>query len=820
MAARITLNTAISSIVSNKRRASALKSLGVITVKDALTYYPFRVTNPLKRAHLSQILPGQEVAFCAIIQSMNLVQMNARRGYRLDVNVAQDASRAQIVYFSKSKQYAQWVSSRLSVGQTVVVGGTSGAFNGVLQFTHPQVISVLAAVSNDGESSNDEKSSASVGTSSGDFAAQSVEEAFEKLCAPQPIYHANSRISSDHIHETILGLLQLFKSCDSGDFAPESLPDILPQSVIASKNLMHRTDAFESIHNPQSKEDFARAINTMRFEEAFISQIAVLQSRENSRLGSAYKCNNGALRQQFEESLPFALTEGQKNVISEITEDMQGSSLKHLQDAQGESQATALSGESPATALSSESQAAAESPLKPMRRLLQGEVGSGKTIVAMSAMLQAVGSGHQAVLIAPTQVLASQHATNLQQMIERAGLNVEITLITGGMKLASRRSALAKVASGEPAIIVATHAAFSASFKPTNLALVIIDEQHRFGVEQRDTLLRKISGNAVPHLLVMTATPIPRSAAMTWFGDLDASYLTELPGGRKPIRTFVINEEDSHKMASMFYHIRSRIDAGERAYVVCARIDSEDSEENNDNTYNTYNNADAIYQENQDSYTLNSQNTQNTQIAQREVHTVLQISKRLQNLPQFKGVEFAQLTGRTSDEEKREIMHKFDSGQIQILVSTTVIEVGVDVAKASCIVIFDADRFGLAQLHQLRGRVGRSGTQSWAFLVSNAPNNQLAAERLQVVENSLDGAVIAQKDLELRNVGDVLGDSQSGGKSSLKLLRVVKDAKIIAEAREDANTLLEHDPTLLEHPQTAGAVLDFTQGSSTAILSN
>ena len=474
-----------------------------------------------------------------------------------------------------------------------------------------------------------------------------------------------------------------------------------------------------------------------------------MQSRKKSGENKAYTCENSELRKHFEESLPFELTEGQKNVISEITADMQG-----------------------------ESQATEESPLKPMRRLLQGEVGSGKTIVAMSAMLQAVGSGHQAVLIAPTQVLASQHATNLQQMIERAGLNVEITLITGGMKLASRRSALAKVASGEPAIIVATHAAFSASFKPTNLALVIIDEQHRFGVEQRDTLLRKISGNAVPHLLVMTATPIPRSAAMTWFGDLDASYLTELPGGRKPIRTFVINEEDSHKMASMFYHIRSRIDAGERAYVVCARIDSEDSEENNDNTYN---NADAIYQENQDSYTLNSQNTQNTQIAQREVHTVSQISKRLQNLPQFKGVEFAQLTGRTSDEEKREIMHKFDSGQVQILVSTTVIEVGVDVAKASCIVIFDADRFGLAQLHQLRGRVGRSGTQSWAFLVSNAPNNQLAAERLQVVENSLDGAIIAQKDLELRNVGDVLGDSQSGGKSSLKLLRVVKDAKIIAE---------------------------------------
>lgn len=795
MAARITLNTAISSIVSNKRRVSSLKSLGVITVKDALTYYPFRVTNPLKRAHLSQILPGQEVAFSAIIQSINIVQMAARRGYRLEVNVAQDAAQAQIVYFSKNRQYVQWVSGRIAVGQTVVVGGTSGEFNGRLQFTHPQILTVRAksAESDDSAYNTDARVQ-----NSDDFSVQSVEDGIEKLCAPQPIYHANSRISSEHIHETILGLLRLFKTCDSGDpnvpdtdILSDVLPDVLPQFVTNSRNLMHRAAAFESIHNPQNKNDFENAIHTMRYEEAFISQIAVLQSRKKSGENKAYTCENSELRKHFEESLPFELTEGQKNVISEITADMQG-----------------------------ESQATEESPLKPMRRLLQGEVGSGKTIVAMSAMLQAVGSGHQAVLIAPTQVLASQHATNLQQMIERAGINVEITLITGGMKLASRRSALAKVASGEPAIIVATHAAFSASFKPTNLALVIIDEQHRFGVEQRDTLLRKISGNAVPHLLVMTATPIPRSAAMTWFGDLDASYLTELPGGRKPIRTFVINEEDSHKMASMFYHIRSRIDAGERAYVVCARIDSEDSEENNDNTYNTYNNADAIYQETQDSYTLNSQNTQNTQIAQREVHTVLQISKRLQNLPQFKGVEFAQLTGRTSDEEKREIMHKFDSGQVQILVSTTVIEVGVDVAKASCIVIFDADRFGLAQLHQLRGRVGRSGTQSWAFLVSNAPNNQLAAERLQVVENSLDGAIIAQKDLELRNVGDVLGDSQSGGKSSLKLLRVVKDAKIIAEAREDANTLLEHDPTLLEHPQTAGAVLDFTQGSSTAILSN
>ena len=562
---------------------------------------------------------------------------------------------------------------------------------------------------------------------------------------------------------------------------------------------MHRADAFESIHNPQSKEDFACAINTMRFEEAFISQIAVLQSRENSRLGSAYKCNNGALRQQFEESLPFELTEGQKNVISEITEDMQGNSLKHLQDAQGESQA------------------AAESPLKPMRRLLQGEVGSGKTVVAMSAMLQAVGSGHQAVLVAPTQVLAHQHAENLRKMIARAHINVEITLVTGGMKLADRRSALAKVASGKPSIIVATHAAFSASFKPTNLALAIIDEQHRFGVEQRDSLVRKMSNNADVHLLVMTATPIPRSAAMTWFGDLDASYLTELPGGRKPIRTFVINELDFAKMAAMFSHVRSRIDAGERAYIVCARIDDDDNDDNGDNG----DNGDCAVAGYFGAYASNPLNdSQVNSQANSQIHTVSQILTRLKNLAQFSGVNFAELTGRTSDDEKRKIMSDFESGKVQILVSTTVIEVGVDVAKASCIVIFNAERFGLAQLHQLRGRVGRSGTQSWAFLVSAAQDNELAAERLQVVEESLDGFVIAQKDLELRNAGDVLGDSQSGGKSSLKLLRVVKDAHIIADARQCATSILTSDPTLQNHTQLAGAVLDFTRGSSTAILSN
>ncbi len=792
------MHTALSAIISNKRRVSALKSLGIITIEDALTYYPFRVTNPLKIARLRDVRIGEEVAFYAQIQSINVVPMNARRGFRLEINVLQDQqSVAQLIYFSKNRAYANWLSSRLHSGATVVVGGVSSAFNGRLQFAHPQILTV-----DSGENREDlTKSFDTVG---------SVEDGLARLSAPQPVYHANSRISSEHIHETILALISaLSASADFASAEPASaestessespaptespalslqIPNILPEAVRTKRNLMTRAEAICAVHNPKSADEFHKAIAALRYEEAFVSQVAVLQSRENSKANQAKSCNNSCLRNQFIESLPFELTHGQQEVIDEIVADMR--------------------------------------ECRPMRRLLQGEVGSGKTVVALAAMLEAVGSGYQAVLVAPTQVLASQHAENLRQMVARASIKVPVIVVTGGMKLAERRRALAGVASGEPALIVATHAAFSATFNPTNLALVVIDEQHRFGVAQRDVLMRKMSENArtedshtdnsrtedsytdnsrtnnsqiTPHLLVMTATPIPRSAAMTWFGDLDASYLTELPGGRKPIRTFVVRESDANTMARMFAHIRARIDAGERAYVVCAHIEDDDL--------------------------ANVQKTDSDLAAPnlppaRKLHTVTGILKRLSALAQFQGIKFAQLTGRDDDATKRETMERFARGDVQILVATTVIEVGVDVPQASCIVIFDADRFGLAQLHQLRGRVGRGGTNSWAFLVAQTDGDTVAQERLQVVENSLDGAVIAQKDLELRNVGDVLGDSQSGGSSSLKLLRVVQDAKIIAQARDDAAEVLRDDVQLSSLTYLAGAVLDFTRGGSAQIVSN
>ena len=311
---------------------------------------------------------------------------------------------------------------------------------------------------------------------------------------------------------------------------------------------------------------------------------------------------------------------------------------------------------------------------------------------------------------------------------------------------------------------------------------------------------------------------------MTWFGDLDASYLTELPGGRKPIRTFVVQESDANTMARMFAHIRARIDAGERAYVVCAHIDDDFNEDSGSasasNFGRDFDSDESEAFEDVSQSVQSNQSEENNADSLRKLHTVNGILKRLSALPQFKGVTFAKLTGRDDDATKRETMERFARGDVQVLVATTVIEVGVDVPQASCIVIFDADRFGLAQLHQLRGRVGRGGTNSWAFLVAQIEDGSLAQERLQVVENSLDGAVIAKKDLELRNVGDVLGDKQSGGRSSLKILRVVKDAKIIAMAREDALETLQKDTHLVSLPYLAGAVLDFTRGGSAQIVSN
>ncbi len=875
----ITMGTTLASLVTNKRRVSALKSLGIVTVGDALTYYPFRVTEPVPLRAIREAAPGQQMAFAAVIRDMRVVPMNARRGYRLEATV-DDAdfarsrrvpgSTARLTFFSYRKSYVDWVSVRLRAGTSVVVSGMPGEYMGQLQFTHPEILTVAPVPAGAGAGLEGYARGAASGN--GAFAgsadpyasaqsayppaatapsgaalkydADTVQEALTRVCRPRPVYHASSRISSEHIHETILGLLwmmgartsstpdgQLAGAGAAGIVAPatdtiavqngeeksgttaesgaealsQSIPDVLPESVRKAKNLMHRAEAFLAIHDPASTARFKEAIETLRYEEAFVSQVSLLKARSHAHKSAAHSCPlvTDSLRDQFIASLPFSLTAGQQQVIHDIAAD-----LAHDW---------------------------------PMQRLLQGEVGSGKTVVALAAMLQAVDAGYQAVLVAPTQVLAEQHAETIGRMVEQLKPAIPVTLLTGGMKLAARRKALAAASSGEPGIIVATHAAFSKTFQAPHLALVVIDEQHRFGVEQRESLNAKTDDGTTPHLLVMTATPIPRTAAMTWFGDLDISWLTELPGGRKPIRTVVVNEADAATMGRMFAHIRARVDAGERAYIVCPRIDADDEENEGGSGVLaaagsargraaasgssartaaggrvTRAAADAIGID--DPYETFDENGET--VARPPLHAVAEIADRLQKLPQFQGIRFATLTGRDKDDVKTQVMADFAGGETPILVSTTVIEVGVDVKQASCIVIFDADRYGLSQLHQLRGRVGRGGTNSWAFLISRAEPGSPAEQRLEVIHHSLDGAEIAQADLEFRGAGDVLGDAQSGGKSSLKLLRVVKDADMIADARTRAGQLLAADPELAGEVQLAGAVLDFTRGNETFLTSS
>ncbi|WP_419496908.1 ATP-dependent DNA helicase RecG [Bifidobacterium pullorum] len=829
----VTVGTPVSSVMTNKRRVGALKSLGVLTVGDALTYYPFRVTDPVPLRAIREARIGEPMAFTAEVRAVRVASSGARGNGRLEVVVddsAFAASRrqpgaiARLVFFSHKKQYLDWMSGRLRQGTCVVVAGMPGVFNDQLQFTHPEVLTVGVRTTSGHKSAPQENQASDSITPSWCEPVsprpdvESPEEGLARVCRPRPVYHASSRISSDHIHDSILDMLRLLAgSGDSAASTPDgaasnadgtgpngsltdaaaniplsglarAIPDILPERIRADKDLMHRAEAFLNIHDPVSTKEFHRAIATLRYEEAFVCQTALLQARAHAGRASAEPCPDVTLRDAMIASLPFSLTGGQREVIDSIAADM---SCDH-----------------------------------PMQRLLQGEVGSGKTVVALAAMLQAVGSGHQAVLVAPTQVLAEQHHRTIAAMVDRMAEQAvpdsgghplsapPVILLTGGMKLAARRRALATAASGEPCIVVATHAAFSKTFQAPNLALAVIDEQHRFGVEQRESLRGKALSGKAPHLLIMTATPIPRTAAMTWFGDLDISWLTELPGGRKPIRTFVIPEADGHLMGSMFAHIRQRIDAGERAYVVCARIDDADETGEGDVLDETM--AEPMRPVVGDA----ARSDAGTVAPPRPLHTVVQIAERLAKLPQFQGVRFTTLTGRDDDATKQQVMAGFASGETPILVATTVIEVGVDVPQASCIVVFDADRFGLSQLHQLRGRVGRGGTPSWAFLVSQAEPGSLGEQRLAVIRDTTDGSTIAEEDLRLRGAGDVLGDAQSGGKSSLKLLRVVKDAELIVDARERAEALLAEDPELAGEVELAGAVLDFTRGNETYLTSS
>jgi len=419
----------------------------------------------------------------------------------------------------------------------------------------------------------------------------------------------------------------------------------------------------------------------------------------------------------------------------------------------------------------------------PMHRLLQGEVGSGKTIVALRAMLAVVDSGGQAALLAPTEVLAAQHLRTIQKqlgtlaqggMLGGSDSGTQVTLITGSQSVQARREALAKAADGTAGIVIGTHALLGESVVFKDLGLIVVDEQHRFGVEQRDALKEKAV--LPPHLLVMTATPIPRTVAMTVFGDLDVSTLRELPLGRQPITTHVVPvKEKPNYMERAWQRIREEVTQGHQAYVVAPRI-SADPDAGADAD------LDFLFGEESD-----------------EISSVEELAPMLHAGP-LQGLKIAILHGRLAADEKDATMQAFAKGEIDVLVSTTVIEVGVDVPNATIMVIMDADRFGVSQLHQLRGRVGRGASPGLCLLVSHCEDLTPARERLNAVAATVDGFELSRIDLEQRREGDVLGASQSGTQSHLRLLRVLRDESLIELAREDAEQLIAKDNDLTNYP--------------------
>ncbi|BDI21834.1 ATP-dependent DNA helicase RecG [Herbiconiux sp. L3-i23] len=557
--------------------------------------------------------------------------------------------------------------------------------------------------------------------------------------APVPIYPATSTMPSWKIQQAVELVLDAVGRVD----------DPVPDDVRRERGLVSYAAALNGIHHPAKDVDWKRARDALRFQEAFVLQTALLEQRMAARSvpTTSRRAIGGADRERFDDALPFDLTLDQQRVGEEIARDLEAEF--------------------------------------PMNRLVQGEVGSGKTLVALRAMLQVSDAGGQAALLAPTEVLAAQH---LRSIVRSLGPDLAAklmpTLITGQMSTAERKKALLRVVTGQARIVVGTHALMGDKVTFFDLGLVVVDEQHRFGVEQREALRAK--GSTPPHVLVLTATPIPRTVAMTVFGDLDVSVIRELPVGRAGIESFVVALADHPGWINRAWQrAAEEIEKGRQVFVVCPAIDDVSVEADTDLVDDEPADGDA-------------------RPAPRA--SVEATMKLLPQVEALKGRRIAALHGRMSADEKDDIMRAFAAGSIDMLVSTTVIEVGVDVPNASMMIVLDADRFGVSQLHQLRGRVGRGGLPGLCLLVTTSPAESVARERVDVVASTTDGFDLAQADLELRREGDVLGTSQSGGRSSLRLLRVVADAELIGEAREAASSLLDSDPILASHPALRGAI--------------
>jgi ATP-dependent DNA helicase RecG len=704
------------------------QTFGLTKVVDLLRHYPRRYYTRGELSDLASLREGDHVTVVARVVSTQLIvgnkfqkhQERGKRGQnRLQVVVTDDVDRITLMFFANTGYYNRLLAPHV-VG---MFAGTVSTFNGRRQLVHPDCVMLPGASPN------------------ADLNAELAAEFATELI---PVYPASAKISSWAISKamkTVLDTLDLEE-------------DPLPQPVRDRHRLMGRAEAIRAMHQPLDFADRDRARDRLKWDEAFMLQAALARRRLAAAAMPAMPrpVEPGALLDAFDAALPFTLTDGQREVGATIAHDL--------------------------------------SCAYPMHRLLQGEVGSGKTVIAVRAMLQVVDAGGQAALLAPTEVLAQQHYRSISDLLGALGRrgqlggaekSTKVALLTGSSGAAARRQALLDAACGEAGLIIGTHALLEDRVQFADLGLIVIDEQHRFGVEQRDTLRAKAADKR-PHVLVMTATPIPRTVAMTVYGDLETSTLTQLPAGRSPIATHVVPVADKpHFLDRAWERVREEVGRGQQAYVVCPRIGG-------------------------DLYESDFAATA-TAAGKRQPLAVADLAGELIGGP-LCGLRVAVLHGRLGPDEKDSVMREFSGGGIDVLVATTVIEVGVDVPNATAMVIMDAERFGVSQLHQLRGRVGRGRAPGLCLLVTEAPSASPARERLDAVAATVDGFRLARLDLEQRREGDVLGATQAGRQSSLRLLRLLPDEDLIGLARDEASAVVEADPDLRAHPAVQTAIED------------
>jgi ATP-dependent DNA helicase RecG len=734
------LGVRLSTALGGRTAQAIEKAFGYRTVGELLSHYPRRYARRGELTALSELKLDESVTIVAEVRSVTERPMRAKRGSILEVVISDGRAHLTLTFFNQA-----WRAKDLRPGLRGIFAGKVGEYRGARQLAHP-----------DYELFDPD-----------DAAAPALDPAVDPALAkgwaeqPIPIYPATSTVASWQFAKAVEQVLDVFAS-------GAALPDPVPLGIRRDRGLLDFARALHLVHRPATDADWRRAHDALRFQEAFVLQAALLRQRAERRAEPATSRTPGRFSAEFAAQLPFTLTQDQLTVGGEIDRD--------LADA------------------------------APMNRLVQGEVGSGKTLVALRAMLAVADSGGQSAFLAPTEVLAAQHLRSLTSALgPDLAARLRPTLLTGQLPVALRRKALLAAASGSASIVVGTHALLGESVTFAELGLVVVDEQHRFGVDQREALrLKGVDTGAAPHVLVLTATPIPRTVAMTVFGDLDVSTITELPAGRSPIESFVVPLADHPGWENRIWQrLSEELAQGRQGFVVCPAIDPKHVED-----------ADA----DEMSATSAAGGADSDGVPAHPTAAVLTVLEQVRANPLFAERRVEPLHGRMSSEEKDSTMRAFAAGQIDVLIATTVIEVGVDVPNASTMVVLDADRFGVAQLHQLRGRIGRGGVPGLCLFVTHAELETPARERVDAVAATLDGFALAQVDLELRREGNVLGRAQSGGRSSLKLLRVARDGELIAEARTLAAEVLEADPALAEHPALAAALASRLDAAEAAFL--